>query len=39
LRNCVYSQAGGDIWFGTDIGYADHFDTALEFTLMCLRPE
>ncbi len=22
--------------FGTDIGYTDHFDTALEFTLMSL---
>jgi imidazolonepropionase-like amidohydrolase len=30
----VYSEAGGDILFGTDIGYIDHFDTALEFTLM-----
>jgi imidazolonepropionase-like amidohydrolase len=30
----AYSQGGGDILFGTDIGYIDHFDTALEFTLM-----
>jgi imidazolonepropionase-like amidohydrolase len=30
----TYSQAGGEILFGTDIGYTDHFDTALEFTLM-----
>lgn len=30
----AYSQAGGEILFGTDIGYTDHFDTALEFTLM-----
>jgi imidazolonepropionase-like amidohydrolase len=30
----VYAQAGGDILFGTDIGYTDHYDTALEFTLM-----
>lgn len=30
----VYSVAGGDILFGTDIGYTDHYDTALEFTLM-----
>jgi len=30
----AYSQAGGEILFGTDIGYADHYDTALEFTLM-----
>jgi imidazolonepropionase-like amidohydrolase len=30
----AYSEAGGDILFGTDIGYIDHYDTALEFTLM-----
>jgi imidazolonepropionase-like amidohydrolase len=30
----AYSQAGGDILFGTDIGYMDHYDTSLEFTLM-----
>jgi imidazolonepropionase-like amidohydrolase len=30
----AYSQAGGDVLFGTDIGYIDHYDTALEFTLM-----
>jgi imidazolonepropionase-like amidohydrolase len=30
----VYSQAGGDVLFGTDIGYIDHYDTSLEFTLM-----
>ena len=30
----AYSQENGDILFGTDIGYTDHFDTALEFTLM-----
>jgi imidazolonepropionase-like amidohydrolase len=30
----AYSQASGDILFGTDIGYIDHYDTALEFTLM-----
>lgn len=30
----AYSQAGGDILFGTDIGYTDHYDTTLEFTLM-----
>jgi len=30
----AYSQAGGDILFGTDIGYTDHYDTAEEFTLM-----
>jgi imidazolonepropionase-like amidohydrolase len=28
------SQDGGEVLFGTDIGYTDHFDTALEFTLM-----
>jgi imidazolonepropionase-like amidohydrolase len=30
----AFSQAGGDILFGTDIGYTDHYDTTLEFTLM-----
>lgn len=30
----AYSQAGGEILFGTDIGYTSHFDTAMEFTLM-----
>jgi len=30
----AYSEAGADILFGTDIGYTDHFDTSLEFTLM-----
>ena len=30
----AYSEAGGDILFGTDIGYIDHYDTTLEFTLM-----
>ena len=30
----AYSEAGGDILFGTDIGYTDRYDTALEFTLM-----
>jgi imidazolonepropionase-like amidohydrolase len=29
-----YSRAGGEILFGTDVGYTDHFDTTLEFTLM-----
>ena len=29
-----YSKAGGEVLFGTDIGYTDHFDTTLEFTLM-----
>lgn len=30
----AYSQAGGDILFGTDIGYTEHYDTTEEFTLM-----
>ncbi len=30
----AYSQAGGDIVFGTDIGYTDHFDTTMEYELM-----
>ena len=30
----AYSEAGGDILFGTDVGYTDHYDTTLEFTLM-----
>ena len=30
----AYSEAGGDILFGTDIGYTDHYDTTEEFTLM-----
>jgi len=30
----AYSKAGGDILFGTDIGYTDHYDTTLEFTFM-----
>lgn len=30
----AYSQAGGQILFGTDIGYIDHFDTTMEFSLM-----
>ncbi|HMG86832.1 MAG TPA: amidohydrolase family protein [Terracidiphilus sp.] len=30
----AYSKAGGEVLFGTDIGYTDHFDTMLEFTLM-----
>jgi imidazolonepropionase-like amidohydrolase len=30
----AYSSAGGQILFGTDIGYIDHYDTAEEFTLM-----
>lgn len=30
----TFSQAEGEVLFGTDVGYIDHFDTALEFTLM-----
>ncbi|HXW90411.1 MAG TPA: amidohydrolase family protein [Terriglobales bacterium] len=30
----AYSQEGGEVLFGTDIGYIDHYDTTLEFTLM-----
>jgi imidazolonepropionase-like amidohydrolase len=30
----TYSDAGGQILFGTDVGYTDHFDTTEEFTLM-----
>jgi imidazolonepropionase-like amidohydrolase len=30
----AYNSAGGQILFGTDIGYIDHFDTAEEFQLM-----
>ena len=30
----VYASAGGQILFGTDIGYIDHYDTAEEFQLM-----
>jgi imidazolonepropionase-like amidohydrolase len=29
-----YSEAGGQILFGTDVGYTDYFDTAEEFMLM-----
>jgi imidazolonepropionase-like amidohydrolase len=30
----AFSQAGGEVLFGTDVGYTDHYDTALEYTLM-----
>jgi imidazolonepropionase-like amidohydrolase len=30
----AFSQAGGEVLFGTDVGYIDHFDTALEYTQM-----
>jgi imidazolonepropionase-like amidohydrolase len=38
-----YFAAGGDVWFGTDVGYMHDYDTAAEFELMaaagmpCLR--
>ena len=30
----AYSQVGGEILFGTDIGYTDRYDTTLEYALM-----
>ena len=30
----AFAAGGGEVLFGTDVGYTDHFDTALEFTLM-----
>lgn len=30
----AYSKAGGDILFGTDVGYTNHYETGLEFILM-----
>ncbi len=30
----AFSSGGGQILFGTDVGYIDHFDTAMEFALM-----
>jgi imidazolonepropionase-like amidohydrolase len=30
----AYNAAGGQILFGTDAGYIDHFDTAEEYQLM-----
>jgi imidazolonepropionase-like amidohydrolase len=30
----AYSEAGGQILFGTDVGYIEHFDTAEEFAWM-----
>jgi imidazolonepropionase-like amidohydrolase len=30
----VYSDGGGQVLFGTDVGYIDQFDTAEEFALM-----
>lgn len=30
----VFHEAGGEILFGTDVGYTDHYDTAEEYALM-----
>jgi imidazolonepropionase-like amidohydrolase len=30
----AFLSAGGEVLFGTDVGYTDHFDTLLEFELM-----
>jgi len=30
----AYASAGGEILFGTDVGYIDHYDTSLEYELM-----
>ena len=30
----AYSSAGGEVLFGTDVGYTDHFDTSMEYDLM-----
>ena len=30
----AFSQSGGQVLFGTDVGYIDHFDTSEEFMLM-----
>jgi len=30
----AFSAGGGQVLFGTDIGYTDHFDTELEYVLM-----
>jgi len=30
----VFHEAGGEILFGTDVGYTDHYDTAEEYSLM-----
>lgn len=29
-----FASAGGEVLFGTDVGYIDHYDTRLEFELM-----
>jgi imidazolonepropionase-like amidohydrolase len=30
----AFSQSGGQVLFGTDVGYTDHYDTTLEYELM-----
>lgn len=30
----IFSRSGGEVLFGTDVGYTSHFDTSMEFTLM-----
>lgn len=30
----AFSQGGGEVLFGTDVGYTNHYDTAMEYTLM-----
>ena len=34
LQLKAFSQAGGQVLFGTDVGYIDHFDTTEEFVWM-----
>jgi imidazolonepropionase-like amidohydrolase len=30
----AFARGGGDVLFGTDVGYIDHYDTSLEYELM-----
>jgi imidazolonepropionase-like amidohydrolase len=30
----AFSQGEGEVLFGTDVGYTDHYDTAMEYSLM-----
>lgn len=30
----AFSEGGGQVLFGTDVGYTDHYDTTMEFELM-----
>jgi imidazolonepropionase-like amidohydrolase len=34
LQLGAFSRAGGQVLFGTDVGYTQHFDTSEEFTWM-----